>query len=261
MNDVTLHAPGTGLDALLLGTGMHPIGRGDTGSLNLQRELAGSRVCLYIDRRGIWLAVGDGVRGVHVNGRPVQRKAMLRLGDSLHVDGNEIVLVATKPAIGAPASNAGTSVDPVATDPRVVLRGIGGRHHGRSFTLDQPRLVGSASDADIRITDPAFPARHARIGLQGGQVVLQMLVTGTSCQVNGEPRHDARLQPGDQIVFDCSHRFVVEAPLPMLGLPIDEGVADAAPELAIVGSTTRRLPWLLLAALLIAASISALLLL
>ncbi|MEO5566300.1 MAG: FHA domain-containing protein [Luteimonas sp.] len=261
MNEITLRAPGTGLDALLLGTGMHPIGRSDTGNLNLQPELADSRVCLYIDRRGIWLAVGEGVRGVHVNGRPIQRKAMLRLGDSVHVDGNEIVLVATKLAMDAPASQAGADVGPVATDPRVVLRGSGGRHHGRSFTLDQPRLVGSASDADIRIADPAFSARHARIGLHGGQVVLQMLATGSNCLVNGEPRLDALLQPGDQVVFDSNHRFVVEAPLPLLGLPIDEGVADASPELAIVESTTRRLPWLLLAAVLIAASISALLLL
>lgn len=260
VNDITLRAPGTGLDALLLGTGMHAIGRGGDGRLDRLRDAVGARVCLYIDRRGAWLVVGEGVRGVHVNGRPVQRKAMLRMGDSLHVDGNEIVLVATRPAVGAPA-NVAASVAAVATDPRVVLRGIGGPHHGRSFTLDQPRLVGSADDADIRILAPTFAARHARIGLHGRQVVLRVLAADASCQVNGAPRRDALLQPGDQLMFDPNHRFVVEAPLPVLGLPIDDDVAEATPELVIVGPKTRRLPWLLLAALLMAAAISALLLL
>lgn len=145
-------------------------------------------------------------------------------------------------------------------DPRVVLRGVGGRHHGRSFTLDHPRLVGSAADADIRIDDPAFAARHARIGLQDGQVVLRGLEAGASCQVNGEPQRDALLQPGDQVVFDAHHRFVVEAPLRVLG-PLDEGMPDVVPVAAPAGARARRLPWLLLAALLLAAALSALLLL
>ena len=31
-------------------------------------------------------------------------------------------------------------------DPRMVLRGVGGQHHGRCFSLDQPRRVGRAAD-------------------------------------------------------------------------------------------------------------------
>lgn len=250
-----MRAPGTELDALPLGTGMHAIGRAEDGSLTLLDGADGARVCFCVDRRGVWLAVGAGVRGVHVNGRPVQRKALLRLGDCIHVDGNELVLATAQPSPAPPRdSGAGAPSEP---DPRIVLRGVGGRHHGRSFTLDRPRLVGSAADADICIDDPAFAARHARIGLQDGLVVLRGLGEEASV-VNGERRRDAVLQPGDQVVFDAHHRFVVEAPVRVLGvLPIED---MPAPPVAPVGPPRRRLPWLLLAALLLAAAISALLL-
>jgi pSer/pThr/pTyr-binding forkhead associated (FHA) protein len=151
-------------------------------------------------------------------------------------------------------------------DPRVVLRGVGGRYHGRSFTLDRPRVVGSSTEADVRIDDPAFAERHARIGLQGGAIVLRDLGSEEGSVVNGETLRDALLQPGDQIVFDAHHRFVIEAParamqrdelLPVLDDDVDERVAEARQAL---GHSARRLPWLLLAALLIAAALSALLL-
>lgn len=252
-----LRAPGTELDALPLGTGMHAIGRLDGGALTLLDGAEGARICFCVDRRGVWLAVGAGVRGVHVNGRPVQRKALLRLGDCIHVDGNELVLATVRPSPAPPRDNGTAAAGEI--DPRIVLRGVGGRHHGRSFTLDRPRLVGSAADADICIDDPAFAARHARIGLQDGLVVLRGL-DEEACVVNGERRRDAVLQPGDQVVFDAHHRFVVEAPVRVLGvLPMED--VPAAPVVAPAGSPARRLPWLLLAALLLAAALSALLLL
>jgi pSer/pThr/pTyr-binding forkhead associated (FHA) protein len=262
VNEITLRAPGTDIDALPLGMGQHAIGRVEGGALALIDGADGARVCFCVDRRGVWLAVGQGVRGVHVNGRPVQRKALLRIGDSIHVDGHEIVLASTRPTLVPPRdADAAAAAGPTEADPRVLLRGVGGRHHGRSFTLDRQRLVGSAADADIRIDDPAFAARHARIGLQGGQVVLRGLEGGDSCQVNGESRRDALLQPGDQVVFDAHHRFVVEAPLRVLGPLLDEDTPDAALLALPAGVPTRRLPWLLLAALLLAAALGALLLL
>lgn len=262
VNEISLHAPGTRIDALPLATGRHSIGRAEDGGLEMRDQVDGARVCLCVDRRGVWLAVGEGVRGVHVNGRPVQRQALLRIGDCIHVDGHEIVLArgnsgsreSELPDRGLPRSDAERS------DPRVVLRGIGGRHHGRSFTLDRARVVGSGADADIRIDDPAFAPRHARIGVQGGGVVLQALGE-EACTVNGRRMREAMLQPGDQVVFDDHHRFVVEAPLANLGeLPMEH-----SPEMVVVAPRERasawRLPWLLLAAALLAAALSGLLLL
>src|SRR5690606_39694407 len=86
------------------------------------------------------------------------------------------------------------------------------RHHGRSFTLDVPRLVGRAPGADIRIDDPAFAERHARIELAGGQVWLRDLGSEEGSVVNGESVRDAVLHPGDQVVFDANYRFVVDSP-------------------------------------------------
>jgi pSer/pThr/pTyr-binding forkhead associated (FHA) protein len=147
-------------------------------------------------------------------------------------------------------------------DLRLVLRGVGGRYHGRSITLERPRLVGRAAEADIRIDDQAFPEHHARLEHHAGRVLLRDLDSGEASSVNGKPVRDAVLLPGDQVVFDAQHRFVVEAPGRQL-LPEDAPETDLASTRfgkERNGSRVRRLPWLLLAALLIAGALSLLLL-
>src|SRR5690606_10117858 len=202
-----------------LAVGVHAVGpldgRGDR--LWLLDDPQAARVRFCVDRRGVWLTVAEDARGVHVNGREVRRMAMLRVGDAVYVDGVEMRLVGATPpdspgdALHEPTADAGG-------DPRVVLRGVGGQYHGRSFTLERPRLVGSSTDADIRIDDPAFADRHARLELLGDDVLLRDLGSAEGSLVNGEPMRDAVLQPGDQVVFDAHHRFVVEAPLRGRGL-------------------------------------------
>lgn len=264
MDQITLRFPGTELAPLPLGSGVHGIGRGPDGAPCALGDAPGASVQFCVDRRGVWLAVAEAVRGVHVNGRPVRRMAMLRVGDTVHMDGVEIVLAATHPALAAPTPQPSAEQD--GEDPRVVLRGVGGRYHGRSFTLDRPRLIGSDADADVRIDDPAFAARHARIELQDGAIVLRDLGSEEGSVVNGEVQRDAVLRPGDQIVFDAHHRFVIEAPAVALRrdepppLVEDAVVEPLAGGRQARGSSARRLPWLLLAALLLAAALSALLL-
>ena len=233
-----MRAPGTSLDGRPLGEGLHDIG--------------GARI--RIDRRGRWLLVDDRVAGVHVNGRPVRRCAMLRPGDSVHIDGHAILLAGS----AEPAPPAGASAPVRASgEVRLVLRAVGGRHHGRGFTLGRGSLVGSDADADIAL-DPPLAARHARIAVESGRVVLRGLAGATST-VNGEAVRDAELRPGDQVLFGSGDRFVLEAPsaAPVLPEPAEPPVAIALSR----GQRARRLPWLLLAALLIAAALSALLLL
>ena len=236
---------------------MHGIGRAAGGqALGLvDPRQAAVRIC--VDRRGVWLHVDEGARGVHVNGRPVRRLAMLRLGDVVYVDGVDVSLV-------APVAPAGATQPPAAADgdPRVVLRGVGGRYHGRSFTLEQPRLVGRAADAQIRLDEAGVAERHARLELHGDNVLLRDLGSAEGTLVNGWLVRDALLQPGDQLVFDTQHRFVVEAPGRASAAAHPQGEDDAIERIApaSLASSTRRLPWLLLAALLIAAALSALLL-
>lgn len=247
---------------LLLEVGMHHVGHVGRG-LGLLEEGPGSLACFCVDRRGVWLTVGSGARSVHVNGREVRRLAMLRVGDSVYLDGHELRLVGDRP--GVPPSAEPAAASGGAPDPRVVLRGLGGRHHGRSFTLDVPRLVGRADIADIQIDNPAFADRHAQLELVGGEVWLRDLGSEEGSVVNGERVRDALLRPGDQVVFDANDRFVVEAPVRDTSqepLPAgtfgdtngDSGVRHPAPR------AVWRLPLVLLAALLIAMLLGLLLL-
>ena len=244
----------TGPHELTLDVGMHHVGPAG-GGLGVVEEGPGALACFCVDRRGVWLTVGSGARGVHVNGREVRRLAMLRVGDSVYLDGHEVRLVGgaarVPPAAGPDAAGDG------AADPRVVLRGLGGRHHGRSFTLEMPRLVGRAASADIRIDNPAFADRHARLELVSGEVWLRDLGSDEGSVVNGERVRDAILQPGDQVVFDANDRFVVEAPMreaaqdPLpIGIVDDAGRASGAAGRA--SGSRWRLPLGLVAAVLIA---------
>jgi hypothetical protein len=251
---------------LPLAMGVHGIGRIGAGErLGPVPESQSPAVRFCVDRRGVWLTVAEGVRGVHVNGRQIQRMAMLRVGDAVYVDGIGMRLVSTRAVAAPPPEWQGD--DGGEGDPRVVLRGVGGQYHGRSFTLERPRLVGRVHDADIRIDEPAFADRHARLEMHDGEVVLRDLGSAEGSEVNGEQVRDAVLEPGDQVVFDAHHRFVVEAP--SRAAPRDPAADDSAQAAAAAApvatqatatASIRRLPWLLLAALLLAALLGALLL-
>ncbi|WP_460823229.1 FHA domain-containing protein [Lysobacter olei] len=249
---------------LVLTPGVHAIGLDADGRPQPVEGSADARVQFCVDRRGIWLQLREGARGVHVNGRPVRRMAMLRAGDAVFFEGHLLQLVGREPL-------------PVPTDAHVeeghlhaVLRGVGGTHHGRAFPLDRPRIVGRRPDSDIVISDHDFAERHARLEPDPAGVVLRDMGSESGSTVNGHPVRHALLQVGDQVVFDGVHRFVVEAPMRMLGEALQETVLsdqdDAPPVLvntgrrAAMSTSVRRIPWLLLAALFLAASLSLLLL-
>lgn len=243
-----------------LGMGVHRVVREASGHVGVGDQLQGALLArLCVDRRGLWLQVPAGMRGVHVNGRPVQRMAQVRAGDAIYVDGVELLLQ------GA-SLPAATAAGPAAQgDPRVILRGVGGKYHGRSIALLRPCLVGRSRDAGIRIDDPMFGERHAQLELHGDRVLLKDLGSAEGSWVNGVAVRDALLQAGDQVAFDGQHRFVVEVPWttpPALSADdaaeATESSASAPPSGA--RGTVRRWPWLLLAALLLGAAISALLL-
>jgi pSer/pThr/pTyr-binding forkhead associated (FHA) protein len=247
-----------------LHTGVHRVVREAAGTVGVGDQAQGAlmaRIC--VDRRGLWLQVANGMRGIHVNGRPVQRMALLRAGDSVYVDGAEILVQAAHQN-----TDAVPDADPAqSADPRIVLRGLGGPHHGRSFPLSQPLLVGRTRDAALRIDDPVFAERHAMLELRGERVLLRDLAGGEGSLVNGVRVRDALLVAGDQLVFGPQHRFVVE--VPWLASNVGERSAadeeySPTPVAEAVEKTpsasARRWPWLLLAAALLAAGLSALLL-
>lgn len=245
---------------LPLGEGVQAIGH-DAGGLHVMASDAEAIARFCVDRRGVWLLVAEGAGGVHVNGRRVRRMAMLRPGDSIHLEGVQVLLVSEdEPEL--PGRDLGDGANGEG-DPRVVLRGVGGQHHGRSFTLERPRVVGRMAEADIRVDDPAFAERHAQVLQVDGRILLRDLGSEEGSLLNGRPVRDAVLQAGDQVAFDPQHRFVVEAP----GRPVSHDAADLereADELVledppVAASSWRRWPWLLLSALLIATALAALL--
>ena len=122
--ETKLRFPGTEVAGIPLGAGVHGIGRsaGSDGAISVVGEGQAALVRFCADRRGVWMTVDGATGGVHVNGRPVRRMAMLRVGDSVYVDGMEMLLVSGKPAPAMPARLGNAPLDAVL-DPRVVLRG------------------------------------------------------------------------------------------------------------------------------------------
>lgn len=246
-----------------LTTGVHRIVREPAGTIGVGDALQGALLAqICVDRRGLWLQVANGMRGVHINGRPVRRMALLRPGDAVFVEGVELLLQS-----GYAAASELRDSEADQGDMRVVLRGLGGKYHGRSVSLEEPRLVGRARDAHIRIDDPAFAERHARLELRGDRVLLRDLGSSDGTRVNGVAVRDAVLVAGDQVVFDAQHRFVLEVPwAPSAKLEdadaIDDAALASAPHAAPMkpAASALRWPWLLLAALLMAGALSALLL-
>lgn len=244
-----------------LRAGVHRIVRQASGHVRVVDDTQGALLLAQfcLDRRGLWLQVANGSRGIHVNGRPVRRMALLRAGDAVYADGVEMVVQGVcEPLQRAPEPTEAGERD----DPRLVLRGVGGQHHGRSYTLDRMRNIGRLRDCDICIDDPAFAERHARLERHGERVLLRG-IGDAQTQVNGNAVRDCWLQPGDQLVFDAQHRFVLEVPLAAPGetLKQDSGVAPTpvAPAPIPRTATALRWPWLLLSALLLAAALSGLL--
>lgn len=263
MQNLRLHFSNRPAPDRPLTTGVHRIVREAAGTIGVGDALQGALLAqICVDRRGLWLQVANGMRGVHINGRPVKRMAVLRPGDAVFVEGVELLLQSGyASATDVRESDAGQG------DMRVVLRGLGGKYHGKSVSLEEPRVVGRARDAHIRIDDPAFAERHARLELRGERVLLRDLGSSEGTRVNGVAVRDALLVAGDQVVFDAQHRFVLEVPWAPTAR-VDDGTAvedaDAPPvdKAASVkpASSALRWPWLLLAALLMAGALSALLL-
>lgn len=254
MNDLRLRFCDGSQPDLPLDTGVHALGRTPTG-LGPVADPAPSLLRVCNDRRGIWLSVTEGMRGVHVNGRPVQQVAMLRAGDSIHVDGSELLLYAMPDGTTPPPP---ASMRDPAGNLRLALRGVGGPHHGRSLSLDRPRRIGSAADADLRIDGAGIAAVHAVIDAVNGQAMLRD--AAADVLVNGRAVRGAVLRSGDQILFAVPHRFVLEGPPVSYAAPPAQAQRDAdAPPPPPHRGWVQRVPWLLVTAVLLAAALSALL--
>jgi len=229
MNTIRLHFPDPGAEPLAL-TGTVALGW-RAGRLRPVDDAA-ALVWLHHGERGLWLTLANATPQVHVNGRQIQRMALLRCGDVLHVEHTELRLLGPPPpvpdaAVADPAPDAAADAD--SADPRVLLRGVGGADHGRAFPLTRPLLIGRSAHADIRIDDPTFAEQHARLESVRGQVVLRDLGSSEGSLVNGHAARAAILAHGDQIVFATHARFVLETPTAPQRAPAPATPAQAPP--------------------------------
>lgn len=183
--------------------------------------LASHHASIMSDRRGVWLKILPDSQPIHLNGRPVKQLAMLRTGDLLCFDQIRLQLRDSDakainrniPENGPLSLNETQQVSAA----RVLLRGLSGQHFGRIYGLVNPQLIGSGANADIAIEDASVAEKHAQIELHGDKVVLRAMSPQALTQVNGIAVTDALLSPGDQIAIEQS-RFMLEAPgLPMRG--------------------------------------------
>ena len=255
-----LRFPQRKIPDLVLSQGVHAIGLDAERQPALAADAATAAVQFCVDRRGVWLQVCDHGGGLHVNGRPIRRMAMLRGGDSVYLEGVEMLLMGAEP-LPIP-----TEVPPAGChDARTVLRGVGGRYHGQCFGLQERITVGRSADCAIRVDDMALAQRHAQLEPHAEGALLRDLGTGQGSIVNGHVVRDALLRAGDQVVFASNQRFVLEAPTrglanPAVAVSLDDEVPVHEEPRAAMQSSVRRFPWLLLAALMLAGALSLLLL-
>lgn len=251
-----IRLPESRRDVLVLDPGVHvltPAALGVAGAGEGDAALA----TIYVDSRGVWMQVRDGLRGAYVNGRPIRQMAMLRGGDSLFLHGHEVLLAGREPE-RAPAERA----SPKRGTVRCVLRAVGGPLHGRCFSLARGLAIGASADCDVRIDDARVASRHVELLPLATGIATATAAGASPVSVNGHRVDDALLVPGDQLVLAGTHRFVIEAP--RAGVQADAEPAPV-PRPAPTGARapTRRawrFPWLLLAAVMLAAALSALLL-
>jgi pSer/pThr/pTyr-binding forkhead associated (FHA) protein len=172
----------------------------------------------------------DSLNGTEVNGERIQR-CRLRDGDEITIAKHTIVFrvpsghaviepdsaragfdqtMVFSRATAAPAPLPATPSAPsrevdatvaVATRrvPRLVARDAFGE---RIIEIPQAGLlIGSDESADIRIDGMFVPARHARIVVDGGRIVLQKLAGLRPVKVGGRSVREVQLKDNDEIQF------------------------------------------------------------
>ena len=149
-----LRLPATDRDVLVLEPGVHAVTPATLGASAGTQTVAN----IYVDSRGTWLQLREGLRGAYVNGRAVRHMAMLRAGDALYLEGVECVLLGRE---AEPAVSSGVA------DQRAVLRAVAGRHHGRCFALGNGCTLGRSARCDVVLDDEGVDDCHVELRPSG----------------------------------------------------------------------------------------------
>jgi pSer/pThr/pTyr-binding forkhead associated (FHA) protein len=223
MNTMRLHFPQSEREDVLLGEGETSIGSGSGCNVPLQGEgVQDLHVIVTADARGPILWVRSPGNWTHVNGRPVQEKAILRVGDCISLGAVGLVLRPdTDSAISnalPPAITPEDDMKPAGQEtryrnspPKALLRGVSGPYFGKVIGIPGRLVIGRGDDADLVLDEPEMSRRHALIEVTVDSIYLRDLGSANGTYVNDVQVRDALLYSGDQIAFD-RNRFLIEAP-------------------------------------------------
>lgn len=174
------------------------------------------------DARGLLLWIRSSGACTHVNGRPIREKAILRIGDTINFgnvpvllcpDSDDIISNYKPPSSGNEDLISGQNdeiLHPLGL-PKVLLRGMSGRHFGKSIPVLGRLTIGRDSDCNLILDVPEVSRKHALIEVIENHIYLRDIDSVNGALVNGIRVREAVLFSGDQIVFD-RNRFLVEAP-------------------------------------------------
>ena len=96
---------------------------------------------------------------------------------------------------------------PAATGRRALLVG----EDKRTVLSGSRLLIGRSRDCDITVDDPNVSRRHAELRNEDGSWVITDLGSTNGVKVNGRQVEQARLEPGDELVFGLARlRFELE---------------------------------------------------
>lgn len=238
---------------MLLDAGTYRIGSAADADVALAAEGIEPLHCeLQVGAQGVQMRVPAGIR-VLVNERPVDGLIALRADDTLGLASTRIRLLDAGAPHAAHANPAARNDDDVNATmvrpvvPKFVLRGLSGEQFGRSFPLHASLNVGRADDAGLRIAQDSISRLHARLTPAGDEVLVEDMGSANGTWLNGKRITRAQAVHGDEIRFD-TQRFQLLVP----GQPLQ---APPAGERKRTGR-----PWLVAAALAIAAGVAYLLL-
>lgn len=270
----------------LLASGDTTLGSAADNTIVLKSNgIAPHHAVLSVNERSIVLGVADAQARLHVNGRAVREKALLRLGDMVSLDTVTFLLKPDRDDSVRTQVPQEEPLKPEAADdgnqatrahrlpPKVVLRGVSGIYFGKIVPVRGRLVIGRGTECDLILDEPEMSRRHALIENSGDGIYLRDLGSANGTFVNGVQVRNAVLFPDDQIAFD-RNRFLLEAP----SLPQRDNAASEQPGEVNITQTMRAVPkpaaapvavadernkndiwWLIGAAVLIAAGIATLL--
>src|SRR5262249_23691916 len=83
------------------------------------------------------------------------------------------------------------------TIPKLVV--LGGERQGVTLEISRPLVIGSNKSSDLHLRDAAVSWNHARIWVEGSEVLVEDLGSASGTLLNGAPVKRAQLMAGDTL--------------------------------------------------------------